>query len=96
MANRTLLLAGTAIASLTGMPAAAQSAPARPAPMARDYSIAPGAMKAALDAWVIAYNTDFPHQSLTYKTPAQFNSGFVQKRTARKEARTQNYSLSFS
>lgn len=51
MANRTLLLAGAAIASLTGMPAAAQSAPARPAPMARDYSIAPGAMKAALDAW---------------------------------------------
>ena len=56
----------------------------------------PFQLQAALDAWVIAYNTDFPHQSLHYKTPAQFNSDFVQKRTARKEARTQNYSLSFA
>lgn len=23
------------------------------------------------DSWILAYNTDFPHQSLAYKTPAQ-------------------------
>ena len=34
-----------------------------------------------LDAWILAYNTDFPHQSLNYKTPAQFNQVFVQKKT---------------
>lgn len=56
----------------------------------------PFQFQAALDAWIIAYNTDFPHQSLRYKTPAQFFSDFVTSRAARKEAVSKKFSLSFA
>ncbi len=56
----------------------------------------PFQFQAALDQWVVAYNTDFPHQSLRYKTPAQFNLDFVRSRTARKEEKSKKYSLSFA
>ena len=53
-------------------------------------------LQAALDSWVVAYNTDFPHQSLRYKTPAQFNQDFLYLRAERKEARSKKYSLSLA
>jgi len=56
----------------------------------------PFQFQAALDQWVVAYNTDFPHQSLRYKTPAQFNLDFARSRTARKEEKSKKYSLSFA
>lgn len=56
----------------------------------------PFQLQAALDAWVVAYNTDFPHQSLRYKTPAQFNQDFLNRKAARKEARSKNHSLSLA
>lgn len=49
-----------------------------------------------LDAWIHAYNTDFPHQSLLFKTPAQFHQEFVQKKAKRKEPLLQKYSLIFA
>lgn len=32
----------------------------------------PFELQAALDRWVIDYNTDYPHSSLNYKTPCEF------------------------
>jgi transposase InsO family protein len=29
-------------------------------------------VKSALDGWVVDYNTDYPHLSLGYKTPCEF------------------------
>lgn len=37
-----------------------------------------------LESWIKAYNSDFPHQSLGYKTPAQFMKAFS-SRKLRKE-----------
>ncbi|NBV83421.1 hypothetical protein EBR57_04795 [bacterium] len=56
----------------------------------------PFQLQAALDAWLVSYNTDFPHQSLRYKTPAQFNQDFLDRRAARKEFRLKKLSLSFA
>ena len=51
MGHGKLLLAGAAMTALTTMSAAAQSAPPQQGNTLRHYAIAPGAMKAALDAW---------------------------------------------
>jgi len=56
----------------------------------------PFQLQAALDAWVVAYNTDFPHQALRYKTPAQFFVDFIESRAARKERVSKKYSLSLA
>ena len=32
----------------------------------------PLALERALDAWVIAYNTDYPHSALGYVTPCEY------------------------
>ena len=32
----------------------------------------PFELQAALDRWVNDYNTDYPHSSLAYKTPCEF------------------------
>lgn len=45
----------------------------------------PFEFEAALDAWIHAYNTDFPHQSLGYKTPAQFGQLFTDRKLRKKE-----------
>jgi putative transposase len=31
-------------------------------------------VRAAVDAWVVAYNTRPPHQALAWKTPAEYRS----------------------
>lgn len=36
------------------------------------------------DSWIHNYNTDFPHQSLGYKTPAQFMADFIHRKKIRK------------
>lgn len=33
-----------------------------------------------LEAWIHSYNTNFPHQSLGYKTPAQFMKLFASRK----------------
>lgn len=38
-----------------------------------------------LDSWVLAYNTDFPHQLLRYKTTRQSFIAFVDRKVAKKE-----------
>jgi putative transposase len=40
----------------------------------------PFEFEAALSAWVLNYNFDFPHQSLKYRTPAQFNADFKRQK----------------
>ena len=45
----------------------------------------PFEFSADLDTWIHHYNTDFPHQSLAYKTPAQANLFFVEKKLKRKD-----------
>lgn len=47
-------------------------------------------------SWVVAYNTDFPHQSLRYKTPSQFFDDFIKNRAHRKELSSQKLSLIFA
>jgi transposase InsO family protein len=44
-------------------------------------------------AWILAYNTDFPHQSLNHLTPAQFFDVYIKNRVARKELSSQKHSL---
>lgn len=34
-----------------------------------------------LDTWIKNYNTDFPHQTLNYKTPAQFFETFLNRKS---------------
>lgn len=40
----------------------------------------PFEFQADFDRWVFNYNTDFPHQSLSYKTPAQAMSAFLNRK----------------
>ena len=42
---------------------------------------------------IINYNTDFPHQSLDYKTPAQAMLRFVDRKRHKKVIKHRNYSL---
>ena len=56
----------------------------------------PFEFQAALDHWIQAYNTDFPHQTLNYKTPAQFHQLFLDRKLKKKEAKLQKYSLVFA
>tara|TARA_B100000315_G_scaffold253477_1_gene292329 strand:+ start:576 stop:1385 length:810 start_codon:yes stop_codon:yes gene_type:complete len=46
-----------------------------------------------LDQWIINYNTDFPHQSLAYKTPAQAMQRFIDRKQALEVINHRNYSL---
>lgn len=55
----------------------------------------PFEFQADLHAWILAYNTDFPHQSLAYNTPSQFCQKFFLSRLRKKEATLQNLSLTF-
>jgi transposase InsO family protein len=34
------------------------------------------ALRAALDEWINAYNTDYPHSAIGYQTPQQFETSF--------------------
>jgi transposase InsO family protein len=43
-----------------------------------DYAV-PFDLEAVLDKWVNDYNTDFPHSSLTYKTPSEYEELFLSK-----------------
>jgi putative transposase len=45
------------------------------------------------DQWIIDYNTDFPHQSLDYKTPAQAMQRFVDRKRHKEVLKHRNYSL---
>jgi len=56
-----------------------------------DWSI-PFQFQRDFEQWVIDYNTDFPHQSLAYKTPAQAMQAFV-NRKQKKEVLKKNLSL---
>ena len=51
----------------------------------------PFAFQDAFIRWAHDYNTDFPHQSLRYKTPAQMMDYFQREEASK----TANYSLSF-
>ena len=57
----------------------------------------PFEFQADLDRWIMAYNTDFLHQSLRYKTPLQAHEFFTSRNQKRKEKKTNpkssNYSL---
>jgi len=44
-----------------------------------DWSI-PFEFQSDFDKWVLDYNTDFPHQSLAFKTPAQAMLAFVNRK----------------
>jgi len=39
----------------------------------------PFELQAALDNWIINYNTDYPHSSLSYKTPCEFEEMYLAK-----------------
>jgi transposase InsO family protein len=39
----------------------------------------PFELQAALDKWVINYNIDYPHSSLSYKTPCEFEEMHLAK-----------------
>jgi transposase InsO family protein len=39
----------------------------------------PFELQAALDKWVMNYNTDYPHSSLSYKTPCEFERLCLEK-----------------
>ena len=43
-----------------------------------DFST-PFELQAALDRWVVDYNTDYPHSSLGYKTPCEFERLSLEK-----------------
>lgn len=49
-----------------------------------------------LDRWVLDYNTDFPHQSLRYKTPAQAMMAFTNRKLNKEAIKSQKYSLIFA
>lgn len=49
----------------------------------------------ALTHWVESYNTDFPHQSLGYKTPSQMMAFYQQNTTKKEGLDTSKYSLIF-
>jgi len=51
----------------------------------RDWQL-PFQFQLDLDTWILNYNTDFPHQSLAYKTPAQAFENF-KNRKAKKETK---------
>jgi transposase InsO family protein len=46
--------------------------------------------------WILNYNSDFPHQSLGFKTPRQFNQDFIDRKKFIKEVNTPFYSLSLA
>lgn len=56
----------------------------------------PFEFQAALDAWIHDYNTDFPHQSLHYKTPSQFHQDFIHRKSIKKEEQQPVYSLNLA
>ena len=45
------------------------------------------------EAWIISYNTDFPHQSLRYKTPAQAMHNFINRKLKKEVLETSKHSL---
>ena len=45
------------------------------------------------EQWIIDYNTDFPHQSLDYKTPAQAMQRFVDRKRHKEVLKHRHYSL---
>ncbi len=47
------------------------------------------------DHWIIDYYTDFPHQSLAYKTPAQAMQQFINRKRHKEVLKHRNYSLIF-
>ncbi|MGY8986905.1 MAG: IS3 family transposase [Sphingomonadales bacterium] len=46
-----------------------------------------------LDHWIIDYNTDFPHQSLAYKTPAQAMYSFINRKHIKEVLKHRKVSL---
>jgi transposase InsO family protein len=53
----------------------------------------PFEFQSALDAWILNYNTDFPHQSLAYNTPSQFHHNFIHRKSKKKEVAQPLHSL---
>ena len=45
----------------------------------------PFTFEAEFHRWIRAYNTDFPHQSLNYRTPAQAFADFVSRKLEKRE-----------
>ena len=41
----------------------------------------PSQLEDELKAWIVSYNTDFPHSSLSYKTPEQFEKEHLSRTT---------------
>jgi putative transposase len=39
----------------------------------------PMELEAALDKWIVNYNTDYPHSTLGYKTPCEFEKLHLEK-----------------
>ena len=57
-----------------------------------DWSI-PFEFQQDLDQWNLDYNTDFPHQSLAYKTPAQAIQRFINRKQNMEVLNHRNHSL---
>lgn len=47
------------------------------------------------EQWIHHYNSDFPHQSLDYKTPAQAMALFTHRKLRKEVVKSSNYSLIF-
>ena len=48
------------------------------------------------DSWVLSYNTDFPHQSLAYRTPLQAMQHFSNRKLNKEVSQLDFFSLSFA
>jgi len=55
----------------------------------------PFEFQADFDPWIHQYNTDFPHQALNYKTPAQAMRFFLNRKTRKEASKSHNLSLIF-
>ena len=51
---------------------------------------------ADFEAWVQNYNTDFPHQSLNYRTPAQAHCDFINREAKKEVLKNQNTLLAMA
>jgi len=57
-----------------------------------DWSI-PFEFQKDFNAWINLYNTDFPHQSLSYKTPSQMMAFYLNRKLRKEVTKNQKLSL---
>jgi hypothetical protein len=60
-----------------------------------DWSL-PFQFQADFENWIQAYNSDFPHQSLGYKTPQQTMVSFLNRKSRKEVLNNNNLSLIFN